>query len=280
MRKLKRTFKQNRIFTQNNPLSPRICPELAKEIGLSESILLLQYEFWIATEGEEKDGQLWVRKTIREIKEVFSFWGTSTINRLINNLVDKHYMISDALDEGDRKNGRWLRFGFDHLATLASIKIICAETGQTICAELAQIIPETGQTDTQNGTNNETSPYIGSKSTKSKEISPHSRLMDFLKLRTGPIANGAREGKAAKWLLDHGYDPQQCEDCFDALVAQEWRTAAVSWVTVESQIGAWLTKGGNGHAKHRHITTDNDGRNAGAGQGYDPWNSPHAKRAY
>lgn len=159
MKKQKRTFKQNRIFTQNNPLSPRICPELAKEIGLSESILLLQYEFWIATEGEERQGQLWIRKTIREIKQVFSFWGTSTINRLINSLVADGYMIADAFDEGERKNGRWLRFGFEKLATLSSIKIICAETGQTICADLDDISPEMAQDVTQNGTNNGSAPY-------------------------------------------------------------------------------------------------------------------------
>lgn len=254
----KRTFKQNRIFTQNNPLSPRICPELASEIGLDKSILLLQYEFWIATEGEERDGHLWTRKTVREIKQVFSFWSTSTINRIINKLTDDGYMVADALDDGDKKNGRWIRFGFERLGTLKSIKIISAETGEclshsgtNVCATLNNDLCQSGTNTTQDGTNNGNAPYIDTKSKEeSKELTPHSRLMDFQQLRTGPIANGARDGKAAKWLLDHGYDPQQCMDCFDALMAEEWRTSAVSWCTVQTNIGSWLVRrngNGNGH---------------------------------
>lgn len=83
-----------------------------------------------------------------------------------------------------------------------------------------------------------------------KEISPHSRMMDFLQMRYGPIANGAKEGRAIKWLLEHGYDPVQCEACFDFLAAQDWRTAQVSWVTVQTNIGSFLNGGngnGNGH---------------------------------
>lgn len=88
-----------------------------------------------------------------------------------------------------------------------------------------------------------------------KPLSPHARLMDFQQLRTGPIANGARDGKAAKWLLEHGYDPVECEGCFDFLMAQEWRSSAVSWQTVQTNIGAWVSRqgitrrsNGNGHA--------------------------------
>lgn len=169
MKKAKRTFKQNRIFTQNNPLSPRICPELAAEIGLHRSIMLLQFEFWIATEGEwrEEDGNLWIRKTIREIKSVFSFWGTSTINRLINELVDAGYLEQNEFEEEPgSKNGRFLSFGFAKLTQLQSIKIICAETGQIVCAETEAISPEVAQTVIQTGPNNRSSPYIGNKSIK------------------------------------------------------------------------------------------------------------------
>jgi hypothetical protein len=261
MKKPKRTFKQNRIFTQNNPLSPRICPELASEIGLDKSILLLQYEFWIATEGEERNGHLWIRKTVREIKQVFSFWSTSTINRIINKLTDDGYVVADALDEDDKKNGRWLRFGFDRLGTLKSIKIISAETGEclshsgtNVCATLNNDLSHSETNTTQDGTNNGSSPYGEERDQENKEPSPHSRLMDFQQLRTGPIANGARDGKAAKWLLDHGYDPQQCMDCFDALMAQEWRTAAVSWWTVQTNIGSWMIRTGNENGNGRKPT--------------------------
>lgn len=163
--KRKRSFSQNRLFTQNNPASPRICPELAGEIGLNESILLLQYEFWIATEGEEREGHLWVRKTVREIKTVLSFWGTGTINRIIQHLIEKGYCVAGEFDEDGDKNGRWIRFDFDTLLSLKSIKIISAETGQTITNDSSQV----GTNITPDGTNNETSPYIGNKEYQEKK---------------------------------------------------------------------------------------------------------------
>lgn len=249
IKRQKRTFKQNRIFTQNNPLSPRICPELASEIGLDKSILLLQYEFWIATEGEERDGHLWIRKTVREIKHVFSFWSTSTINRIINKLTDDGYMVADSLDEGDKKNGRWIRFGFERLGTLKSIKIISAETGEclshfgtNVCASLNNDLSQDGTNTTQDGTNNGSSPYIDKeRDQESKETAPHSRLMDHLATKVGHIANGAAQGKAIKWLLER-YDPDECVRCFEFLCGEKWRTSTVTWVTVQSQIGGWLVR--------------------------------------
>lgn len=84
-----------------------------------------------------------------------------------------------------------------------------------------------------------------------KPPSPHARLMDFLQTKYGSVANGAKEGKAIKWLVAH-YDPVECIACFEFLAAQDWRTSQISWVTVQSQIGAFITRAeigtnGNGH---------------------------------
>lgn len=99
-----------------------------------------------------------------------------------------------------------------------------------------------------------------------KEPTAHARLMNFLSLKIGPIPNGAKEGKAIKWLLENGYDPGQCEACFVSLAAEDWRTSAVTWVTVKSNIGAWLTRNQNGHrpkqtASERNVTNIRDSLN-------------------
>lgn len=101
-----------------------------------------------------------------------------------------------------------------------------------------------------------------------KDPSAHARLFNFLSKRIGPIPNGGKEGKAIKWLLDNGYEPEQCEACFEFLVSEDWRTTAVTWTTVKSQIGAWLLRtstGGNGlgsrpqTASQRNVTNIKDG---------------------
>lgn len=129
---MKRNHKQNRIFTLNNPLSPRICPDLATEIGLNESILFLQFEYWIATEGEERDGHVWIRKTVREVRKDFCFWSIGTVGNIIQELVTKGYMVKGKYDDAPGKNGRWLRFDFDRLSALKSIRVICPESEQPL----------------------------------------------------------------------------------------------------------------------------------------------------
>jgi hypothetical protein len=96
-----------------------------------------------------------------------------------------------------------------------------------------------------------------------EEPTAHSRLMNFLSLKIGPIPNGAKEGKAIKWLLENGYDPVQCEACFEYLASEGWRTSAVTWVTVKASIGAWLARNGNGRkgkqtASERNVSNIQD----------------------
>jgi hypothetical protein len=95
-----------------------------------------------------------------------------------------------------------------------------------------------------------------------REPSAHSRLMDFLSLKIGHIPNGAKEGKAVKWLISHGYDPVQCEDCYEFLAAETWRTSAVTWTTVQSNIGSWLARRNNGTNKPNGYQTANERRAA------------------
>ena len=90
-----------------------------------------------------------------------------------------------------------------------------------------------------------------SKTETTKDLSAHARLMDHLQVKYGAISNGGQQGKAVKWLLEH-YDPVECIECFDFLAGEEWRTAQVSWVTVQSQMGSFLARAeietnGNGH---------------------------------
>jgi DNA-binding transcriptional ArsR family regulator len=88
-----------------------------------------------------------------------------------------------------------------------------------------------------------------------KEPSAHSRLMDFIQRRNGPIANGGKEGKDAKWLLEH-YNPEECERCFDFLASQDWRDTAVTWATVRREIGPYLKKADKTTSAGEKILTD------------------------
>lgn len=121
---MSKKHKQPRLFLPNNPLAPQLCPDLAEEIGLNESVLLLQWEFWMRTDGIERDGYLWLQRSVREIKQTFVFWGIGTIHRTIKSLESKGYLVSAESDDQTGQSAPLFRFDFDRLTQLKTIKVV------------------------------------------------------------------------------------------------------------------------------------------------------------
>lgn len=149
-------FSANRVFTLNNPQAPRLCPELAKEIGLNESLIFLQIEYWIAISDNERDGCKWTYQTIADIqRKAFSFWSERTIKRVIASLVKRGLLIKGNYNEKAYDKTNWYAINFDEAAKLKSLTISGAPSlvsdcryreGQTVpihSDKLALPIPET-----------------------------------------------------------------------------------------------------------------------------------------
>ncbi len=70
-------YEKNRIFTLNEPNAPRLNPALAMEIGLNESLILLQIEFYLGVTASDvkhtHEGKKWIWKSTRDWLEVFPF---------------------------------------------------------------------------------------------------------------------------------------------------------------------------------------------------------------
>ena len=80
---------RERIFILNDPHALRINAALAMEIGLNESVLLLQLEFLISISDNVQDGRVWTYQSLQELKErFFPFWSTATISRAVKRLVE------------------------------------------------------------------------------------------------------------------------------------------------------------------------------------------------
>lgn len=70
--------------------------------------------------------------------------------------------------------------------------------------------------------------------------SDHRDLMKFhFDHIKGPIADGAAQGSALKWLLEH-YSPDVLKQCYSFQTTEAWRGGRVSWLSVKSEIGKWL----------------------------------------
>lgn len=141
-------FAANRIFTLNNPQAPRLCPELAKEIGLNESLVFLQIEYWIAISDNERDGRKWTYQSTSAMKEqAFSFWSEDTIQRAIKSLVRKNLIIEGEYNKKSYDRTKWYAINFEGVEKLESISVRSAKSIAATCGngqpQNAVTIPET-----------------------------------------------------------------------------------------------------------------------------------------
>lgn len=96
MRKTKQNgkFDANRTFIINDPSAPRLVPALAKEIGLNESILFLQIEYWIAISNNLRDGRKWTYQSTSDLRKTFPFWSDATIKRIVKSLKERNLIYT------------------------------------------------------------------------------------------------------------------------------------------------------------------------------------------
>lgn len=115
---------RRRIFILNNPLAPRLCPELAEEIGLAESILLLQIEFWISISDHYIDESWWTYQSLRDIQRTFIFWSLETINRTIKSLAKKGLIQIGNYNKAKYDRTRWFALSEEAINRLQSISLL------------------------------------------------------------------------------------------------------------------------------------------------------------
>ena len=174
---------KRRIFTLNEPNAPRINPALAKEIGLNESLILLQIEFWISISNNERDGKRWTYQSVRDMQEKsFSFWSISTINRAVNKLIDEGYIIEGNFNKMKYDKTRWFALNFETLNELESISINGDDTG------VFHNDTRSNHNDTRSNHNDTTIPEITTEITTEKDHStakaeppiPYKKIIGYL----------------------------------------------------------------------------------------------------
>lgn len=112
------------LFTLNNPTAPRLNPELASEIGLNESILFLQLEFWLRLSGtQQDDGRYWIYESVTDIQSIFPFWGRATINRIIHSLEEKELIDVGNFNQYRYDKTRWFTLNRTGINRLTSVRI-------------------------------------------------------------------------------------------------------------------------------------------------------------
>jgi len=85
-----------------------INPELAKEIGLNEAIVLQQMIWLIGKSNTEKiNGIQWTYQSFEKLHEVFPFFSVSTIKKTIYNLIKMDLLLKGKFNKKGYDRTNW-----------------------------------------------------------------------------------------------------------------------------------------------------------------------------
>lgn len=94
-------------------------PELASIIGLNESIVVMQVNYWIEVNKSSNanfySNRYWVYNTYKQWQEQFPFWSVETIKRTFRKLEKSGILITGNFNSLNLDKTKWYTIDFDAL---------------------------------------------------------------------------------------------------------------------------------------------------------------------
>ena len=187
-----------RLLTFNDPHPMRIDRDLAAEIGLNESIVLLQLEYLISISNNERDGRMWTYQSLPNLQETyFPWWSVMTIQRAIKSLEEKNLIIVGNFNKLGYDRTQWFALNEDGINSLHSIAIY--QNDKSIYQndridhnkmingsyQIDKTIPESTHKNTQKNTGGETRAKRATPAPKQTSLSSLSEPVQVYKELTG-----------------------------------------------------------------------------------------------
>jgi hypothetical protein len=123
----------------------RLNPTLANKIGLNESILLLQLEFWISITDHEYEGKRWTYQTVDNLQKFFSFWSEKTIRRAINSLKKQKLIYTGNHNKKGYDKTRWFALNLENCNKLDKMTTPYGQNDHTHLDKMTTPIPDTSE---------------------------------------------------------------------------------------------------------------------------------------
>ena len=100
--------------TAADPTVMRIFPEVAEQIGLNKSIILLQIAFLIKRSKTYIDGEWWTWQSAKKLQqEYFPWWNKETVARALRSLEKDGLIISDNFNFNKWLKTKWYRLDIE-----------------------------------------------------------------------------------------------------------------------------------------------------------------------
>ncbi|MBZ8125615.1 hypothetical protein [Bacillus thuringiensis] len=118
-------LKTSSLLFDEAPLLVR--PEMAKRVGLNESIVIQQVHYWLENKRKStkpkdlekertyRDGRFWCYNSYPEWQEQFPFWSQKTIERIFSNLEKNGILISGVFNEWKADRTKWYTIDYEAL---------------------------------------------------------------------------------------------------------------------------------------------------------------------
>jgi hypothetical protein len=133
------------IYTAAEPTVTRIFPSLAAEIGLNESIVLLQIAWWINTSNNIRENRYWTYQSLQDMRQkAFGYWSRTTISRTIKTLEKLGYITVRRFNKRAGDNTQWFALCPEKLKNLKSIDVKASNSSEVFQNETGVFQNETG----------------------------------------------------------------------------------------------------------------------------------------
>lgn len=123
----------------------QVLPNLAKEIGLNEAIILQQIHYWLNNSKHNHEGKCWIYNSYKEWQKQFPFWSNATIRRAISSLEKQNLLVTGNFNKAGFDKTKWYTIDYDVLKGMSKC---IAQNEQTDCSNRANGVDQNEQTNT------------------------------------------------------------------------------------------------------------------------------------
>lgn len=158
--------------------------KLASAIGLNESIVAQQLNYWLNTKSAKIiNGKRWIYNTYKNWrKDSFPFWSEVTIRRTFTNLEEMGIVETGNFNKAGFDKTKWYSINSDKLDELMNRR--CDQNEQTNCSKRSDGADQNEQTNTRDYTDNTTDKDIDG-SAKAEPSTIHKNVIDYLNGKIG-----------------------------------------------------------------------------------------------
>lgn len=199
--------------------------ELASKIGLNESIVAQQLNYWINTKSAKLiNGKKWVYNTYQNWqRDSFPFWSEATIRRSFTKLEEMGIVETGNFNKAGFDKTKWYTINTEKLDKLMSRR--AAQNEQTDCSKRADGAAQNEQTNTRDYTEitTDNNNVLDKPKTSNSSDGVHKEIIDYLNSKASvhykPNTNATKRVIDAR--LKEGYTLADFIAVIDKKVA-EW----------------------------------------------------------